>query len=61
MADTDASAAARQLIAQRWRGQRAARLARELVDRVDELPVEERARLAEALARTGEEVPPSSA
>jgi len=53
MADTAASEAARRLVAQRWRGQRPVRLARELAERVGELPTEERSRLLDAL-RDGE-------
>src|SRR5215216_6458970 len=49
MADTAASEAARRLVAQRWRGQRPVRLARELAERVGELPTEERSRLLDAL------------
>jgi len=49
MTDTAASEAARLLVAQRWRGQRPVRLARELMPRVDELPAAERSRLLDAL------------
>lgn len=50
MADAAAvSAVMRQLAAQRWRGQLPARLARELLPRVQELPPSERTRLLNAL------------
>lgn len=53
MTDTAASEAARQLVAQRWGSQRPARLARELLPRLDELPAEERSRLLDALRDEG--------
>jgi hypothetical protein len=43
------SAVMRELAARRWRGQVPARLARELVPRVDELPDVERRQLLDAL------------
>jgi hypothetical protein len=43
------SAVMRELAARRWRGQVPARLARELVPRVDELPAIERRQLLDAL------------
>jgi hypothetical protein len=46
MDDAQVSGAARQLAVQRWGAQKPVRLARELVQRVDELPVERRALLA---------------
>jgi hypothetical protein len=49
MTDAAASEAARLLVAQRWRGQRPVRLARELAERVGELPAEDRRRLLDAL------------
>ena len=53
MTDTAASEAARALVAQRWGSQRPARLARELAERVGELPAEERSRLLDALRGSG--------
>ena len=43
----------RSLSARRWGGQRPARLARELVPRVDELPEVEKRQLIDALTRQG--------
>src|SRR5215207_7219277 len=54
MTDTAASEAARALVAQRWGGQRPARLARELLPRLDELPADERSRLLAALRDTSQ-------
>jgi hypothetical protein len=48
------SAVMRELAAKRWRGQVPARLARELVPRLDELPEVERRALAAALAEHAE-------
>lgn len=48
------SAVMRELAARRWRGVVPARLARELVSRVDELPVIERRQLLDALNRRAE-------
>jgi hypothetical protein len=45
------SGAARLLVAHRWGSQKPARLARELVERVDELPPVERRQLLDALTR----------
>jgi hypothetical protein len=45
------SAVMSELAARRWRGQVPARLARELVPRVDELPEIERRQLLDALTR----------
>ena len=53
MGHTSASEAARQLVAQRWGSQRPTRLARELAERVGELPAEERSRLLDALRGSG--------
>ena len=44
----------RSLAVKRWRGQVPARLARELVPRVDELPEVERRQLLDALTRRAE-------
>ena len=44
----------RSLSARRWRGQVPARLARELVPRVDEIPEIERRQLLAALTRSAE-------
>jgi hypothetical protein len=54
------SAVMRELAARRWRGQVPARLARELVLRVDELPEVERRQLLDALTapHTGQERSP---
>lgn len=46
---TTATAAGRQLAAQRWGPQRPVKLARELASRIDELPAVERAKLRAAL------------
>jgi hypothetical protein len=48
------SAVMRELAAKRWRGQVPARLARELVPRVDELSAIERRRLIDALTEHAE-------
>ena len=48
------SAVMRSLAVKRWRGQVPARLARELVPRVDELPEIERRQLIDALTRRAE-------
>jgi hypothetical protein len=54
MNDAAVSAVMRSLSARRWRGQVPARLARELVPRVDELPEVERRQLLDALTRGAE-------
>jgi hypothetical protein len=52
------SAVMREMAARRWRSQVPARLARELVPRVDELPEIERRQLLDALTQhTGQEQP----
>lgn len=45
------SSVMRDVANRRWRGQVPARLARQLLERLDELPADERQRLVEALAR----------
>jgi hypothetical protein len=45
----------RELAARRWRGQVPARLARQLVPRVDELPAIERRQLLDALTQHAEQ------
>jgi hypothetical protein len=64
LAPEQVSAVMRELAARRWRGQVPARLARELVPRVDELPEIERRQLLDALTQhdaltqsTGQEQP----
>jgi hypothetical protein len=63
MSDTQVSVAARELAAQRWGSQRPTKLARELVQRVHELPEIERRQLLHALTQhtgqehTGQELP----
>ena len=52
MSDTQVSAAARQMAAQRWGSQRPIRLAQELAERAAELPPSERVRIQHALAQT---------
>jgi hypothetical protein len=49
-----ASAVMSEVAARRWRGQVAIRCARQLVERVDELPDLERIRLIDALTRRAE-------
>ena len=53
MDDTQVSAAARLMVAQRWGAQKPVRLARELALRVGELPEPERVRLLNALVLAG--------
>lgn len=50
--DAQLSVVMRLLAARRWRGQVPARLARELMPRVDELPEIERRQLLDALTRS---------
>jgi hypothetical protein len=52
MNDSQASSAARLLAVQRWGPSKPSRLARELAERVDELPEVERRRLLAALMET---------
>ena len=56
MSDTQVSGAARQMAAQRWGASKPARLARELVPRVDELPEIERRALLRALTEQVHEI-----
>jgi hypothetical protein len=56
MSDTQVSSAARQMAAQRWGASKPVRMARELANRVNELPEVERRALRDALNR-GEQDP----
>jgi hypothetical protein len=51
MSDTQVSGAARLLVAQRWGASKPVRIARELAERLDELPEVERRALLAALTR----------
>jgi hypothetical protein len=52
------SAVMREMAARRWRGQVPARLAQQLIERVDELPEIERRQLLDALTRRAEDEHP---
>jgi hypothetical protein len=54
MIDTQTSSAARLLAVQRWGASKPSRLARELAERVDELPEIERRQLLDALTEHAE-------
>lgn len=58
MADTQTSSAARELAMVRWGAQRPVKLARELAERVGELPEIERVQLRAALDLAGRERQP---
>jgi hypothetical protein len=55
VSDATVSAVMRELAARRWRGRVPARLARELAERVDELPEVERRSLLPALTQHAEQ------